>query len=102
MPISSRKARLPSRLPARQRVTGAASFGHPKRCISDRVKKRKGKRRRSRDEGHYICPTCGESIIIPLDPSSGSEQQYVEDCPVCCNPNVIHVEFFEVGEPARI
>ncbi|MEC8253352.1 MAG: CPXCG motif-containing cysteine-rich protein, partial [Planctomycetota bacterium] len=25
----------------------------------------------------------------------GSRQSYVEDCPVCCNPNVIHVELDE-------
>jgi hypothetical protein len=50
----------------------------------------------------YICPNCGESVVIPLDPSAGAEQQYVEDCPVCCSPNVIHVEFSESGEPARV
>jgi hypothetical protein len=46
----------------------------------------------------YICDACGEEIVIPLDPSQGSEQEYVEDCPVCCRPNVIHVEFDEQGE----
>jgi hypothetical protein len=68
------------------------------------MKRRKPKRRRPRDvdEGSYVCPTCGESIVIPLDPTGGDEQRYVEDCPVCCNPNVIHVEFFEPGEPARV
>jgi hypothetical protein len=69
------------------------------------VNKRKHKRRRRRhssDEGSYICPTCGESIVIPLDRSGGDEQRYVEDCPICCNPNVIHVEFFDEGEPPRV
>jgi hypothetical protein len=67
------------------------------------VSKRKHKRRRrSSDEGSYVCPTCGESIIIPLDRSGGGEQEYVEDCPICCNPNVIHVEFFEEGDPPRV
>ena len=56
--------------------------------------KRKRKRR-PRDEGSYTCPTCGETIVIPLDRTGGADQQYVEDCPVCCNPNIIHVEFFE-------
>jgi hypothetical protein len=65
-------------------------------------KSRKRKRRRPRDEGSYVCPTCGESIVIPLDPSGGGEQRYVEDCPVCCNPNVIHVEFFGEGEAPRV
>ena len=71
------------------------------------MKKRKRKaRRRGRrpaDEGSYACPTCGEQIVVPLDPSGGAEQHYVEDCPVCCNPNVIRVEFFDDdGEPPRV
>jgi DNA-directed RNA polymerase subunit RPC12/RpoP len=45
------------------------------------------------NEGSYICDNCGEEIVIPLDPVEGMTQQYVEDCPVCCNPNVIHVEW---------
>jgi len=66
------------------------------------MKKRKKKRRRPTDEGGYICPTCGERIVIPLDPSAGADQQYIEDCPVCCNPNIVHVEFFPDGEPPRV
>lgn len=45
-----------------------------------------------RDEASYICDSCGEDIVVPVDWSAGSRQSYVEDCPVCCNPNVIHVE----------
>ena len=65
-------------------------------------KLKKKRRRKSLDEGAYVCPTCGESIVIPLDPSGGDEQQYVEDCPVCCNPNVVRVEFFGPGEAPRV
>jgi ribosomal protein L37AE/L43A len=50
-------------------------------------------------DSSYICPACGEEIVIPLDPSAGHSQEYVEDCPVCCRPNVIRVEFEEDGEP---
>ncbi len=46
----------------------------------------------------YICDNCGEEIVVPIDPSAGSIQEYVEDCPVCCNPNVIHVEIYEDGD----
>ncbi len=53
------------------------------------------------DEGAYLCEACGEEIVIPLDPSAGRQQQYVEDCPVCCHPNVITVEFDRRGR-ARI
>lgn len=31
------------------------------------------------------CPYCGESLEIVLDPSV-RQQQYVEDCQVCCQP----------------
>jgi len=45
--------------------------------------------------GSYICPSCGEAIDVRIDPTDGAHQEYVEDCPVCCNPNVIHVEWVE-------
>ena len=51
------------------------------------------------DEATYICDHCGEEIVVPIDPTAGSHQQYVEDCPVCCNPHVIHVEIDADGMP---
>ena len=53
------------------------------------------------NEAGYICDSCGEEIVVPLDYSEGQSQKYVEDCPVCCNPNVIFVEFDPDGE-ARV
>ena len=53
------------------------------------------------DEASYICNSCGEEIVVPLDYTGGQSQQYVEDCPVCCNPNVIFVEYEADGQ-ARI
>ena len=50
------------------------------------------------DEASYICESCGEEIVIPIDPSAGARQEYVEDCPVCCCPNVVHVEIEEGGD----
>lgn len=50
------------------------------------------------DEITYVCNACGEEIIVPIDLSQGSSQEYAEDCPVCCRPNSIHVEFDEDGE----
>ena len=44
-----------------------------------------------RDEATYTCDSCGEEIVVPIDASAGEDQDYVEDCPVCCSPNVIHV-----------
>jgi hypothetical protein len=52
-------------------------------------------------EASYVCDSCGEEIVIPVDLSAGSRQQYVEDCPVCCHPNVLVVEVDEDGE-ARV
>lgn len=47
------------------------------------------------DEARYICPCCGEEIVIPIDPSAGPQQEYVEDCPICCRPTVIRLEFLD-------
>lgn len=44
------------------------------------------------DDATYICDACGEEIVVPIDVTAGTVQEYVEDCPVCCRPNVIHVE----------
>jgi hypothetical protein len=53
---------------------------------------------RSVSEGTYVCDACGEEIVIPLDLSQGAHQSYVEDCPVCCHPNLIHLTLDELGE----
>ncbi len=50
------------------------------------------------NEATYVCNACGETIVVPVDLSAGSTQQYVEDCPVCCRANVIHVEIDEDGQ----
>jgi len=38
------------------------------------------------------CPYCGEWQTIFIDPSGGESQTYVEDCQVCCQPNVLRIE----------
>ncbi len=52
----------------------------------------------SLEEASYICDACGEEIVIPLDLTEGSSQKYVEDCPVCCRANTIHVYVEDDGE----
>ena len=42
-------------------------------------------------EASYVCDGCGEEIVVPIDPSAGDEQEYVEDCPVCCRPNLLRI-----------
>lgn len=49
-------------------------------------------------EATYICDSCGEEIVIPIDPTAGADQEYVEDCPVCCHPCVIHVQLDRHGD----
>ena len=58
----------------------------------------KHRKSRSREEACYICDACGEEIVIPLDLTAGSSQQYVEDCPVCCRASIIHVDIDEDGD----
>jgi transcription elongation factor Elf1 len=36
------------------------------------------------------CPYCGESFLVQVDTSAG-DQEYVEDCEVCCQPVLINV-----------
>ena len=51
----------------------------------------------SQEEASYVCDACGEEIVIPLDLTEGTSQSYVEDCPVCCRANTIHVQFDDNG-----
>ncbi len=41
-------------------------------------------------EHAFDCPHCGEPITMLVD-ASVSDQRYVEDCEVCCNPIDIRV-----------
>jgi transcription elongation factor Elf1 len=36
-------------------------------------------------EHRFQCPYCGDEISMLLDLSAG-DQEYVEDCEVCCRP----------------
>ena len=65
------------------------------------------KRRRKRDlisrpavdqEATYVCDSCGEEIIVPIDISAGAHQDYVENCPVCCHPMRLQIDVDGDGE----
>ena len=43
------------------------------------------------------CPFCGEVISVLVDASAG-EQQYVEDCQVCCRPMLVTVSIAANGD----
>lgn len=43
----------------------------------------------------YCCAFCGEISSTFVDLSGGHTQSYVEDCQVCCRPNVLYVRIDE-------
>lgn len=43
-----------------------------------------------------LCPYCGESIELTVD-CSIAEQEYIEDCFVCCRPITLRVNVSEDG-----
>ncbi len=43
------------------------------------------------NEKESYCPYCGENISLLID-CSIENQEYVEDCQVCCRPILINVE----------
>ena len=46
------------------------------------------------EEHFFQCPYCWEEISMLLEPSN-QEQQYIEDCVVCCRPIQIQYSFEE-------
>ena len=47
-------------------------------------------------EEHLHCPFCGEPISVLVDHSAG-DQEYVEDCQVCCRPLVLEISLGSDG-----
>jgi hypothetical protein len=39
----------------------------------------------------WTCGYCGETVDTSVDASAGESQSYIEDCAVCCRPNVLYV-----------
>lgn len=48
-------------------------------------------------EAFIQCPYCGEVNEISLDPGSGVDQEYTEDCQVCCRAWLVHVRYGRDG-----
>ena len=42
------------------------------------------------------CPYCGENFETAIDTSAGN-QEYIEDCYVCCRPIVFRIEIDDEG-----
>ena len=49
-------------------------------------------------EAFVECPYCGEVNEISLDPGSGADQEYTEDCQVCCRAWLVHVRYGRDGK----
>ena len=45
------------------------------------------------------CPYCGETISVLVD-HSHDEQEYIEDCQVCCQPIIFNVFIDNAGDVA--
>jgi len=41
----------------------------------------------------FQCAGCGEWNETTVDHTAGRIQTYVEDCQICCKPNVLRVEY---------
>ncbi len=44
------------------------------------------------------CPYCGEPVELDIDEDGGSRQEFVQDCPVCCQPWQVAVRQDAEGE----
>ena len=44
-----------------------------------------------------FCPYCGEPIEILVD-ASGGDDEYIEDCEVCCRPMTVSLSLDESDE----
>lgn len=51
-------------------------------------------------EASYLCDHCGTENAVVVDLSGGSEQELVEDCPVCCSPHELTIFVERDGEVA--
>lgn len=48
-------------------------------------------------DAKVMCPYCWAKVEITLDPGGGSEQEYVEDCEICCRPWQLEVHYDDEG-----
>ena len=49
-------------------------------------------------EARFQCAGCGECNHTTVDESAGRRQSYVEDCQVCCKPNLLRIECDGISE----
>jgi hypothetical protein len=47
---------------------------------------------------NWTCAHCGEANETEVDFSAGHHQSLVEDCTVCCRPNVLEIDIDTVSQ----
>jgi len=47
------------------------------------------------NSAEFFCAYCGEPNTTFVDLSVGGNQRYVEDCQVCCRPNILYISIDE-------
>ena len=50
----------------------------------------------------FHCAVCGEPNETFVDESAGASQEYVEDCQVCCRPNVLRISINEENGEVQV
>ena len=45
----------------------------------------------------FQCAGCGEWNEIDIDPTGGKRQRLIQDCEICCKPNLLSI-FYDDGE----
>ena len=53
------------------------------------------------EDVEICCPYCGETFVTSIDCSAG-DQDYIEDCYVCCRPISFRIECDPEGELVNV
>ena len=53
------------------------------------------------DDAKFVCGSCRQEFVFPVDITDGSRQQFVEECPICSHENVIRIEVDDDGIHVR-
>lgn len=53
-------------------------------------------------EASFVCMYCLQVNSILVDSSAGLEQEYIEDCQVCCKPNKLVIVIDEELQSAEV
>ncbi|RME21057.1 MAG: CPXCG motif-containing cysteine-rich protein [Candidatus Zixiibacteriota bacterium] len=46
----------------------------------------------------WYCACCGQANDTCIDTTAGEQQEFIEDCSVCCRPNVLTLKYNQYTE----